>query len=81
VQWPVRKPRPSFFVPPSSIVTTTERMFVIRFRDGHAQYVSVSQGVTQDGLVEVFGALAAGDRIVERGTDEIRDGAALTVAR
>jgi membrane fusion protein (multidrug efflux system) len=81
VHWPVRKPQPSFFVPASSIVVTTERMFVIRFRDGRAQYVPVSRGATQDGLVEVFGALAAGDQIVKRGTDEIRDGAALSVTR
>jgi len=81
VHWPVRNSWTSLFVPASSIVATTERMFVIRFQDGHAQYVPVSRGATQDGLVEVFGALADGDQIVERGTDEIRDGAALSVTR
>src|SRR5712692_7955812 len=33
VLWPVKKPRPSLLVPPTSIVTTTERTFVIRVKD------------------------------------------------
>src|SRR5882724_5129315 len=32
VQWPVRRPQPSLLVPPTSIVTTTERTFVVRIK-------------------------------------------------
>ncbi len=79
VQWPVHKGRSSFFVPASSLVTTTERMFLIRILNGRAQYVSVSRGAAEAGQVEVFGNLAAGDRIVKRATDEIRDGSAVSI--
>jgi hypothetical protein len=74
VSWPVHKNRPSLLVPPSSIVTTTERTFVIRVRHGKAEWVNVARGATVGDLVEVFGSLNPGDEIVRRGTDEIREG-------
>src|SRR5439155_19304826 len=79
VQWPVRRPQPSLLVPPTSIVTTTERTFVIRVRNGVAEWVNVSRGARVGDLVEVFGALKDGDVIVRRGTDEIREGAKVNV--
>lgn len=77
VQWPVRKARASLLVPPSSIVTTTERSFVIRVQGGRAEYVDVSRGAPAGDLVEVYGALRGGDRIVRQASDEIREGTAL----
>lgn len=75
VSWPVRRPTPSILVPPTSIVTTTERTFVIRVRaDGVAEWVTVARGARIGDLIEVHGALNDGDVIVRRGTDEIRDG-------
>jgi membrane fusion protein (multidrug efflux system) len=78
VQWPVRRPQPSLLVPPTSIVTTTERTFVIRVKDGVAQWVNVGRGARVGDLIEVFGALKEGDTVVRRGTDEIREGAKVT---
>src|SRR5229473_250012 len=79
VQWPVRRPQPSLLLPPSTIVTTTERTFVVRVNNGVAEWVNVSRGARVGDLVEVFGALKAGDTIVRRGTDEIREGAKVNV--
>ena len=79
VQWPVRRPQPSLLVPPTSIVTTTERTFVVRVNKGVAQWVNVSRGARVGDLIEVFGALKEGDTIVRRGTDEIREGAKVNV--
>src|SRR6266404_3142188 len=79
VQWPVRRPQPSLLVPPTSIVTTTERTFVVRVNNGVAQWVNVSRGARVGDLIEVFGALKEGDTIVRRGTDEIREGAKVNV--
>jgi len=79
VQWPVRRPQPSLLLPPTAIVTTTERTFVIRVNNGVAEWVNVSRGARVGDLVEVFGALKDGDSIVRRGTDEIRQGAKVTV--
>jgi RND family efflux transporter MFP subunit len=77
VNWPVRRSRPALLVPVSSVVTTTERTFVIRDRDGQAEWVDVKKGPVDGGLVEVMGTLRAGDKIVRRATDEIRDGSRL----
>lgn len=74
VAWPVRRMRPTLFVPPSAIVTTTERSFVIRLRDGVAEWVDVKRGVTVGNLIEVFGNLRDGDFIARRATDELRAG-------
>jgi len=74
VQWPVRRSQPSLLVPPTSIVTTTERTFVIRVTNGTAEWVNVGRGARVGDLIEIFGPLKDGDTIVRRGTDEIRQG-------
>jgi RND family efflux transporter MFP subunit len=77
VKWPVRRSRAVLMVPRTSVVTTTERTFVIRDQNGAAEWVDVKTGVAEGDLVEVIGNLKAGDKVVRRGTDEIRPGAAL----
>jgi len=77
IAWPVSRGGESLFVPASAIKATTERIFVIRVVDGKADWVDVRRGVTQGEMVEVFGDLKAGDTIVRRASDEIRQGAAL----
>ena len=81
VKWPVRRPRPALWVPKTSVVTTTERTFVVRDRDGRAVWVDVRKGIEQGDLVEVIGNLQSGDLVVRRATDEIREGTALAVQR
>src|SRR5205814_9891200 len=45
VQWPVRRPQPSLLLPPTTIVTTTERTFVVRVKsDGSVEWVNVTRG-------------------------------------
>ena len=73
--WPVRRARPSLMVPPTAVVSTMERVFVIRNADGKAEYVTVSKGSVSGDLVEVYSSdLKAGDRVVKRANDEIRPG-------
>jgi hypothetical protein len=64
-------------VPRTAVVTTTERAFVIRIRDGKAEWVDVREGEADGDLVEVKGNLKAGERVVQRGSDEIHDGSKL----
>jgi RND family efflux transporter MFP subunit len=82
VIWPVSRPHPTMFVPPSAVATTTERIFVIRVRDGVTEWVDVKRGasMSENGkdLVEVFGGLSPGDQIAARGTDELRQGTKVT---
>jgi len=74
VSWTVRSTGRALLVPATSVVRTTERVFVIRVRDGRAEWVPVSIGARQATRVQVFGDLAEGDVIVRNGSDEIRDG-------
>ena len=74
VKWPVRRDRAALFVPKTSVVITTERTFVIRDQNGRAEWVDVKKGAADGDLVEVTGNLRAGERVVRRGTDEIREG-------
>ena len=79
VLWPVRRARASLLVPPTAVVVTTERVFVIRVHNGRAEWVDVKRGPAIQNLVEISGPLQSGDTVVRRGTDEIRNGAALQV--
>jgi membrane fusion protein, multidrug efflux system len=77
VKWPFQRNQPSILVPKSSVVTTTERTFVIRNLGGKAHWVDVKKMAAAGDMVEVLGELKAGDQVVRRATDEIRDGTPL----
>jgi RND family efflux transporter MFP subunit len=72
--WPYVRPGSTLLVPQKAIKATTERVFVIRVSSGIAEWVDVRRGAADGDLVEVSGDLKPGDRILERGTDEIRPG-------
>jgi RND family efflux transporter MFP subunit len=76
-KWPVRRSRPALYVPRTAVVTTTERTFVIRNQEGHAEWVDVRKGANEGDLMEVTGNLKAGDMVVRRATDEMREGTAI----
>jgi hypothetical protein len=74
VQWPVSRTQASLFVPTTAVVRTSERQFVVRVRNGVAEWVDVRRGEVNGTLIEVFGNLREGDIVAERGSDEIRPG-------
>ena len=78
VSWPTRGASESLLVPPTAVVTTTERTFVIRLKNGRAEWVNVKKGASVGAALQVLGLLSPGDKIVKRATDEIREGATLT---
>jgi membrane fusion protein (multidrug efflux system) len=78
VKWPVRRSGPSLLVPASAVAQTTEKTFVDRVRDGIIDQVPVQRGATEGELVEVFGPLAAGELVLRRGSEELRNGARVT---
>jgi membrane fusion protein (multidrug efflux system) len=77
VKWPVRRSQPALYVPRTSVVMTTERTVVIREKNGKAEWVNVSTGAADGDLIEVIGPLQAGEKIVKRANDEIREGTPL----
>jgi membrane fusion protein, multidrug efflux system len=79
VLWPVRRNYPTLFVPTSAVATTLEHVFVVRIRNGKAEWVDVKAGATVEKMSEVFGDLHEGDTVAARGTDELRPGTAVSV--
>jgi len=80
VRWPISRAGPSLLVPAASIASTTDRVFVVRVRNGRIEWVDVKTGITAAPLVEVFGDLKAGDTVAARGTDELRPGSEVRIA-
>lgn len=79
VNWPVVHAKASLYVPKTSVVTTTEKTFVVRIKDGVTEWIDVKPGAADGDLIEVFGNLQPGDEIAVRGTDELRAGKHVSV--
>jgi len=63
-----------FTVPKSSVVTSTERKYVLVARAGKINKVDVISGNESGDLVQVFGSLLNSDSVIVNGSDEIREG-------
>jgi len=74
ISWPLQRRYPTLFVPASAVTTDQQHTFVIRVRNGRAEWVTVQTGQTLNGEVEVFGDLAAGDQVVKIASDAIHSG-------
>jgi RND family efflux transporter MFP subunit len=79
IAWPIHRPGPSLFVPSGSVASTTDRTFVVRIRDGRAEWIDVRTGLASGALTEVFGDIRPGDAVAARGTDEIQAGTEVRV--
>jgi membrane fusion protein (multidrug efflux system) len=77
VDWPVSVGGNLLFVPATSVVTTTERTFVIASVNGHAHWVDVRKGPAVGEKVSVRGQIAVGQEVVKVASDEIREGTPL----
>jgi len=77
VDWPVSSSGDMLLVPASSVVTTTERTFVITVANGRAHWVDVRKGPASGEQVAIRGSVSAGQLVVKRATDEIREGSPL----
>ncbi|MEJ7768760.1 MAG: efflux RND transporter periplasmic adaptor subunit, partial [Chitinophagaceae bacterium] len=64
----------SFVVPKTAVVTSTEKVFVIRIAGKKVEWVEVKKGREADGNIEIFGELTPGDHLVKTASDEIRNG-------
>ena len=77
-EWPIHRSYATLFVPSSAVTTDLQRTFVIRVRQGKAEWVDIKTGVTVNGKTEVFGDLQPGDVVVANATDSIRNGTAVS---
>jgi membrane fusion protein (multidrug efflux system) len=65
----------TFIIPRTAFVNSTEKIFVIRITNNHAEWVDVKKGRELGDKIEIFGNLKAGDHLVRIASDEIRNGA------
>jgi hypothetical protein len=56
------------------VTSDQQHTFVIRVKDGTAEWVTVQTGQTVNGEIEVFGDLKAADQVVKIATDAIHSG-------
>jgi multidrug efflux pump subunit AcrA (membrane-fusion protein) len=64
----------TIILPKTAVVASTEKVFVIRVTNHHAEWVEVKRGFQSGDMIEVYGNLKPGDSVVKMATDEIRDG-------
>lgn len=64
-------------VPQTAVVISTERKYVIKVVQNKAVLVDVTTGNENNGMIEVFGDINAGDSVIEKANDEIKQGQAI----
>ena len=78
VEIPLSSDVPTFVVPKTALVTSMERVFVIKVVDKKAIWVDVQKGRDTDGNVEIFSnSLKVEDQLVKTASEEVRNGSAL----
>src|SRR5437868_377722 len=77
VDWPVSSAEPLLLVPSTSVVSTTERTFVITSVNGHAHWIDVRKGTAYGEQVAIRGNIKQGEKVLKRASDEIREGTPL----
>jgi RND family efflux transporter MFP subunit len=78
VEWPTSSAEPLLLVPATSVVSTTERTFVITAVNGHAHWVNVRKGAAFGDQVAIRGEIKQGQKVVKRASDELREGTPLS---
>lgn len=79
VKLPLVRKNPSLVVPYPAVATTIEKRFVVKYENGHAQWIDVRNGINMDSTLEVFGDIKPGDTLLMKATDEIKNGSSIVV--
>ncbi|SEI42819.1 RND family efflux transporter, MFP subunit [Dyadobacter koreensis] len=78
VSIPLASKASSFVVPKTALVTSMERVFVVKVVDNKAVWVDVQKGRESDENVEIFSdSLKVEDQLVKAASEEVRNGSAL----
>lgn len=73
VRLTLRRPYTTVWVPDKSVVRAQSGIFVLKVQNDQIHRIPVSEGIRQDSLLEVFGEIAPGDLIVQKGTEELAE--------
>lgn len=74
VKLSLRRKEHTFWVPKTSVVHSQSGTFLIKAENGTAQRVPVLTGIDKDSVLEVFGNLEAGEKILFKGSEEVKEG-------
>ncbi|MBX9722931.1 MAG: efflux RND transporter periplasmic adaptor subunit [Candidatus Obscuribacterales bacterium] len=74
VDWEMKRSYPTLFVPTSAVATAVAEPFVIKIVDGRTVPVPVKPGESMGNLIEVVGDLKAGDEVVAKSPEELKNG-------
>ena len=64
----------AFIVPKTAVVTSTEKVFIIKVADNHLQWIDVKKGLISGDFMEVYGDVKDGDEVVKKASEEMRSG-------
>lgn len=64
----------SVVVPKTAVVSSTERVFVVKVIDNKAVWTDVKKGREAEGKIEIYGDVNPGDKLIKTASDEIREG-------
>lgn len=70
----LQRRQPTLWVPLSSVVHSQAGVFVVKEENNTAKRISVETGIAKDSLMEVFGHLVPGDKVLLKGSEEIKEG-------
>jgi membrane fusion protein, multidrug efflux system len=70
----LRRTQPTLWIPLTSVVQAQSGIFVIKTEKNITKRVTVQITGSKDSLVEVFGNLQEGDTILQKGSEEIKEG-------
>jgi RND family efflux transporter MFP subunit len=76
---PVAHPELVLAVPRDALVIRQNMTYLFRVAEGMAEQIPVKTGAAERDLIAVDGSLNAGDRVVVRGAERLRDGAPVRV--
>ncbi len=64
----------SYLVPASAIVTSTENKYVIAVINGKTQFMKVKEGVSSNGITEIYGDFTGNEVLVKKPNGEMKEG-------
>lgn len=71
---PLQNTEATFFVPKPAVVESGMGIYVIVVKNGRTKNIPVSKGRIMPEMIEVFGDLKEGDKILKMGSEEIQEG-------
>ncbi|WP_181163620.1 efflux RND transporter periplasmic adaptor subunit [Pontibacter mangrovi] len=73
VQLKLQRPDSTVWVPASSVVNAQSGVFVLKVENDAVKRVPVVEGMRRENLQEVFGNIKAGDLVVLKGSEELKE--------